>query len=207
MRFTLGFAIFNRPDKVIGFDNIPKKGPFVIVANHISHLDHFFIGAKVIERTDQKVHYIAKPRYWQWYGAQKIADYTGTIIYNETNKKESINKAIKILKRGGIIAIFPEGTRNFHHELLRGHTGVARLVLGAKVPIVPVGYFGPHTYTAWDTIKHLYLLEAKIKIVFGKPIYYRKYYDQPIDKKLLKNVTDEIMHEVSKVCGKPYLYN
>jgi len=206
MRHTIAFPFFNRVDEVNGAENIPQKGPFVVAANHISHLEHFFIGAEIVRVTDQKVHFIAKPEYWQWPGAQGMAKYLGAIVYDKQNKAACLEPAIEVLKKGGIVAIFPEGTRNFDHDLLEGRTGVARMVLGARVPVLPVGYLGPHTYSFLDTIKHLYWLEKKMTINFGQPLDFSKYFGQEINKPLLREVTTQIMKAIAPLCHKNYPY-
>ncbi|MFH1597822.1 MAG: lysophospholipid acyltransferase family protein [Patescibacteria group bacterium] len=204
-RRTLGAAFMWRPDEVVGYDNIPAKGPFIVAVNHISHLEPFMVGAQVVKKTDQKVHYIAKPEYWKWPGAKLAAQYSGAVVYDKKDKKGCLDPALNVLKTGGIMAIFPEGTRNFDYALLRGHTGVARMVLGAKVPVLPVGFFGPHTY-GWDTFIHLFFKGTKIKIIFGQLMHFDQHYEKKVTKKLLQEITDEVMRAIGKLCQKSYPY-
>ena len=206
MRYTLAYPFFSRPDEFVGLDNIPKQGPFIVASNHISYLDHFFIGAQIIKKTNQKIHFLATPEYWQWPLGKQLADYTGAILIDKKDKKSCLDPAIDLLKKGGIIGIFPEAHRNNGSELNQGKTGIARLAIWGQAPVLPVGYNGPYTNSFGQVMKHLYLKTEPIKINFGQPLSFSQYYDQEIDKKLFRNVTNKVMRAISPLCNKPYPY-
>ncbi len=207
LRYTLARPFFSRPDEFVGLDNIPTQGPFIVASNHISYLDHFLIAAQIVKKTNQKIHFLATPEYWQWPMAKQLADYSGAIIIDKKDKKRCLDPAVVLLKEGGIIGIFPEAHRNSDKDLLRGKTGVARLALWGQVPVLPVGYNGSSTNSFSELLKHLYLKTEPIKITFGQPLSFSEYYDQEVDKKLLRQVTDEIMRAISQLCNKHYPYN
>ena len=134
-----------------------------------------------------------KAKWHAWAGAiplERNAKGTGTL-----------KVAIKALNKGKIIGIHPEGTRSLTGKLQKGKTGVARLALGAKVPIVPVGLIG--TFEILPKGKYIPKLK-KAKINIGKPIYLNKYYDRKITKKLLRKITDDIMGDIAKLSNEKY---
>ena len=95
-----------------GLENIPKKGSFIIAANHTSYMDHFFMGYVIVPNLNKKLHFLAKKEHF------------------------------KGLDEGKIIGIYPEGTRSLTGKLQRAKTGVARLALLSGVPVIPVGLIG-----------------------------------------------------------------
>ena len=88
-------------------------------------------------------------------------------------------------------------------KLRKGKTGVVRLALEAKVPIIPLGLIGTINIMPTDTSIPRF---KRAKIHIGKPIYLDKYYKRNIDKKLLRKLTDDVMHVISELTGKPYNY-
>src|SRR3989344_6866490 len=129
--------------KVNGLENAPKKGPFIIAANHASYMDHLIIVCIFMKHTNQKVHFLSKKEHFDNPLKAAWHTYAGAIpLDREKGGKEALGWAIKSLKHGKIIAIHPEGTRSMTGKLLRAKTGVARLALAAKVPVIPIGFLG-----------------------------------------------------------------
>lgn len=188
--------------KIKGIENIPRKGPFIITSNHASYLDHYLLGYLIIPRLNQKLHFLAKKEHfdkplkaaWHHYGGAIPTD-------RETGGKKALKRAIKALKHRKIIALHPEGTRTLTGKLQKGKTGVARLALSAKVPVVSVGLTG--TFEILPKGKYIPKLKRAI-INIGKPMYFDKYYNKKITKDLLREVTDKIMKEIAKLCKEEY---
>ena len=89
--------------------------------------------------------------------------------------KEALKWAVKALKQGKIIAIHPEGTRSLTGKLQKGKTGVVRLALAAKVPVIPIGLIG--TFEILPKGKYIPKLK-RATMNIGKPMYFGKYYDK-----------------------------
>ena len=105
------------------------------------------------------------------------------------------------MKRGNIIIIHPEGTRSNDGKLQKAKTGVARLALAAKVPILPVGLIGTfEILPKWKKIPRL----SKAKINIGKLIYFNAYYGKENDKKTIRFVTTKVMKEIAKLTKERY---
>ena len=109
--------------------------------------------------------------------------------------------AINALKQGKIIAIHPEGTRTLTGKLQKGKTGVARLALAAKVPVVPVGLVG--TFEILPKGKYIPKLKRAIMDI-GRPLYFDEYCNKKITKRLLREITNKIMKEIAKLCKQEY---
>jgi len=177
-------------DKVNGLENVPKEGPFIIAANHASYMDHFIIMCTFIPFLDRKVHHLAKKELFDSKLKKVWHSHWGAIpIDRESGGKETLEFAIKALKKGKIIGIHPEGTRSPTGKLQKARTGVARLVLKGKAPVLPVGLIG--TYEILPKGKVIPKFK-KATMNIGKLMYFDKYYHKPITKKLLNEITTKI---------------
>ena len=129
--------------EVKSLQNIPKKGAFIVAANHASYMDHLIIVCILIKHLNRKVHFLSKKEHFDNPLKAAWHRYAGAIpLDRQAGGKEALRWAIKALKKGKIIAIHPEGTRTLNGKLQKAKTGAARLALAAKVPIIPVGLIG-----------------------------------------------------------------
>jgi 1-acyl-sn-glycerol-3-phosphate acyltransferase len=186
---------------VQGKENIPKKGPFIIVANHESWLDGILIDSFVTPLINKQIHFIAsKGRFWDVLGDKICRDWAGCILLGD-DKKKAFDELFACLKRGEIIALFPEGIHKMDGKLKRGRTGAVRLALKSHAQIIPVGIIGTYEITPHNRLIPN-LKRAKLSI--GEPIYLKSYYNKKIDYKTLRKLTDDLMKVISKLAGKPY---
>jgi 1-acyl-sn-glycerol-3-phosphate acyltransferase len=176
-------------EKVLGKENVPKNGNFIIVSNHNSTLDHFLIGIAFQEKLRQ-IHFLGKRKGLNGILRIPLDWLAETISFDpKKTKREIILKKIEtILKMGKILVIYPEGDTNRKKELLRGKTGVAEIFLKTKIPLLPVGI----------------LKKGKIKwrVNIGKVISWENFKDLND----LQKITDEIMKKISPLCEKSYPY-
>ena len=184
-----------------GLENIPKKGSFIIAANHTSYMDHFFMGYVIVPNLNKKLHFLAKKEHFK--GLQKLwHDYAGAIpIDRQLGGKKALKWAIKGLDEGKIIGIYPEGTRSLTGKLQRAKTGVARLALLSGVPVIPVGLIG--TFEILPKGKYMPKLR-KAAMNIGKPMHFDEYYNKKINKRILREITTKIMKEIAKLCKQKY---
>ncbi len=191
--------------EINGMKNAPKKGAFIIVANHASYMDHPIIVCTFVTNFNRKVHFLSKKEHFNNPLKAAWHTYAGAIpLDREKGGKEALRLAVKALKQGSIIAIHPEGTRSLTGKLQRAKTGVARLALLSKAPVVPIGLIGTFRILP----KGKYIPKAKRAIMnIGKPMYFEKYYDKKINKKMLREITNKIMKEIAKLSKQKYNFN
>jgi 1-acyl-sn-glycerol-3-phosphate acyltransferase len=190
-------------EKVEGLENIPKDKNFILAPNHESYFDHFFVPYLVKDRL-KKIHFIGKLEskwdalrwgWWYW-----LAE-TIPINRKAKDKRKVLEKALDFLKKGEIIIIYPEGTRNKSNTLLLGKTGVAELAIKSGLPVIPVGLkYRP----SWQE-KERFLFNKKITLKAGQPLYFSSKNDSE-NPFYLREVTNKIMREISKLTGKEYPY-
>ena len=139
---------------IIGSENIPKDGAVVIAGNHKNIRDQFL----VFLATDRVINYMAKREYFD--GAlAPLFKWAGCIPVNRDGfDAAAVRSAIKILKRGGAVGIFPEGTRNrTDKSLLAFKPGAAAIAKRGNALIVPFAISGE------------YRKNGNLKILFGEP--------------------------------------
>ena len=188
--------------KVNGLENLPRKGAFIAAANHSSYMDHLIISSYLITHLNRKVHFLAKKEHFDNIFKKLWHMHAGAVpVDREKGGKKALKWAIRALNDGKIIAIHPEGTRSLTGELQEARTGVARLALLAKVPVIPIGLIG--TFELLPKGKYIPKFK-RAKMNIGKPIYFKDY--KKINKRILREVTTNIMNEIAKLCNQKYNY-
>jgi len=150
--------------EVKGKKNIPRKGGFIIASNHLSYLDPPIIGVA----SPRKLHYLAKSSLFKIPVLNFLIKIYGAIpIEREREYSISIRKGLEILKKGGGLVIFPEGTRNPKGEVKIPKKGVAFLAYKTGVPVIPVKLKGTEKALSGGG---KFIKPAKIKVIFGPPV-------------------------------------
>lgn len=191
---------------VVGEENIPERGPVIIAGNHLSVFDSF-IAPLVIDR---RMYYLAKADYFAGRGIKgKLVKWfmqgIGQLPIDRSGGKASeasLNTAMKVLGRGDVLGIYPEGTRSPDGKLYRGRTGVARMVLEGQVPVVPcVVIDTERVMPPGRTIPRV----GRLGVIYGKPLDFSRYYGLTGDRFILRAITDEIMYEISRLGEQEYV--
>lgn len=190
--------------RVEGLENVPKKGPAILAANHLSFLDSFFIPLVVKRR---KVTYLAKADYfkswktsWFFKGCGQISCERG----GGDKSQQSLEIALDVLKERKLLGIYPEGTRSPDGYLYRGRTGVARLALASGVPVIPVGLIGTEKVMPKSAKMPRLFGRVEVVVRIGKPIDFSRYAGKEKDRFVLRSVTDEIVYEIMQLSGQEY---
>ncbi len=114
----------------------------------------------------------------------------------------SMDGVLAVLRSGELLGIYPEGTRSPDGRLYKGKTGVARLVLQAGVPVIPVGMIDtqlvPSRFFKIPTMR-------RPKIRIGKQMDFSAYAEVGKDRDVLRWITDEIMNAVMELSGQDYV--
>ena len=147
--------ILYRPT-AIGTEYIFEDGPIIFVGNH----RHAFDPVVVMAHTKRFVHFMAKESLFKGFHGFLFEQIGLIKVYRSKNNPEAIEAAIELLKQGGVLGIFPEGTRNkTEEELLRFKHGAVAIAKEANAPIVPFAIKGEYK-----------LFRKKLIIEFGNPV-------------------------------------
>ena len=129
--------------RVTGRENIPDRGAAMMVSNHLSHLDVLVLG--ILLR--RPLNYVARSSLFFFPLGPFIRSCGAFPIQRDGIGAQGLKETLRRLKAGGIVALFPEGTRTPDGELAELKAGIAMLAAKAKVPILPAAIAG--TFEAW----------------------------------------------------------
>ena len=167
--------------KIEGRENIGEEGSYIICANHINYLD----AAAIVLFTKRKVNFIAKEDLFNHRILNWLAHVFDIIPVNRgTQDLESMKRSIKTLNAGGILGIFPEGTRKGIAKGGKAKTGAAYMAIRTGTKVIPVGIAGsfkPFT---------------RVTMRYGKPMDFSKYQSKTPEKETLEKVSNEIMDQI-----------
>ena len=180
---------------VEGIENIPQDGPAILASNHLSFSDSIFLPLML----DRKVVFLAKADYFTTPGAKgkltalffKLADQLPIDRSGGRAGDAALRTGLRVLGRGDLLGIYPEGTRSPDGRLYRGKTGVARMALEGLVPVLPVAMVG--TDKAQPIGRRIPKI-VPITIKIGEPLDFRRYEGMEGDRFILRSITDEIMY-------------
>jgi 1-acyl-sn-glycerol-3-phosphate acyltransferase len=191
---------------VSGAENIPAQGAVILASNHLSFIDSVFLPL-VIERN---MVFLAKSEYFTGKGlkgwlTKMFFIGTGMLPIDRSGGKASeasLNTGLRVLSEGNVLGIYPEGTRSPDGKMYRGRTGVARMILEAGVPVVPVAMIDTEKVmpigSKWPKLRRL-------GIIFGEPMDFTRFEGMEGDRFILRAVTDEIMYELAGLSQQEYV--
>jgi 1-acyl-sn-glycerol-3-phosphate acyltransferase len=191
---------------VEGGENVPQSGPAILASNHLSFSDSVFLPVVLTRRITfpAKMEYFTTPglkgRLTRWFFKG-----IGQIPIDRSGGEASeaaIQSGLKVLRRGELFGIYPEGTRSPDGRLFKGKTGIARMALEAGCPVVPVAMIG--TDKAQPTGQKVPNI-MRIGIRIGQPLDFSRYEGMENDRFVLRSITDEIMYELMLLSGQEYV--
>jgi 1-acyl-sn-glycerol-3-phosphate acyltransferase len=193
--------------KVEGRENIPKHGAAVLAANHQSFCDSFFIPLVVT----RKVTFLAKAEYFDTWKTGWFFRAAGQIPIRRSGGKAS-DRALEtakddVLGQGGLLGLYPEGTRTLDQYVHKGRTGVTRLSRECGVPVIPVGVIG--TVDVQPVNSNFMRPFKTVRIRFGAPMQMDppENPEDPLDHDHTKcrSFTDELMKEIARLSEREYV--
>ncbi|MEU4579940.1 lysophospholipid acyltransferase family protein [Nonomuraea sp. ATR24] len=184
---------------ISGAAHVPRSGPAILAANHLSVLDSFLLPALL----PRHVTFAAKNEYFSgnpvagWF--MRLGGSLPTDRESAHAAQDMLDAAAALLERGELFGIHPEGTRSPDGRLYRGKIGVAWLALKTGAPVLPVALSG--------TEKVLPLgakvpRPARIGIAIGAPMTFTGDHTRAQDR---RRVTDEIMAAIQELSGQEYV--
>jgi 1-acyl-sn-glycerol-3-phosphate acyltransferase len=194
-----------RPE-IQGLENVPDEGPAIIASNHLSFCDSLLLPLVVPRR----ITFLAKSDYFTGRGlkGRLIAWFfrsVGQVPVDRSGGRASeaaIDTGLRVLGQHHLLGIYPEGTRSPDGKLYRGRTGVARMALEARVPVIPVGVIGT------DKVQppgKMMLRLGRVTVRFGEPLDFARYQGLEDDRFILRSITDELMYELMELSGQEYV--
>lgn len=154
--------------RVSGREHIPEKGAFILVGNHVSYLDPFYVSAML----ERKVHFMAKAEAFKPFLFRWFLRFAGAFpVHREKTDLTSMKTALSHLKNGRAVGIFPEGTikgDNSFEELKRG---AAYLAVRTGCPVIPFFIEGAEKALPSGSF---WIRPVQVSIRIGRPIRPKK---------------------------------
>ncbi|MFE0100857.1 lysophospholipid acyltransferase family protein [Streptomyces sp. NPDC059009] len=202
-------AVIAKPPLVVlikrdwrGMEHIPADGGFITAVNHNSHLDPFAY-AHYQYNTGRVPRFLAKHGLFKKGFVGSVMRGTGQIpVYREsTNALSAFRAAIDAVERGECVAFYPEGTLTRDPELwpMTGKTGVARVALQTKCPVIPVAQWGANLVLPPYAKKPNLFPRKTHTVLAGPPVDLERFYDKEMTPEVLKDATEAIMAAITEL--------
>ncbi len=163
--------------RVVGKENIPCEGAFILAPNHRSNFDPVMVGSAY----GRKINFMAKSELFKFKPFGALLSKLGAFpIQRGKSDVGAIKGAFSILKSGNVLLMFPQGRRYKDGSRGKLRTGVTVIAHKMQVPIVPV-------YIDSD-----YKFRHKAIINFGVPVTFDEYYNQKLDDALTQQLTEKV---------------
>jgi 1-acyl-sn-glycerol-3-phosphate acyltransferase len=184
-----------------GFAKIPKRGPVILVSNHVSNLDPVL----VVASAPRPVYHLAKHTLFKgWFRRTFFETLGGQVPVDRVagGNEAAILAGVRILEQGLALGIYPEGARTRDGKLKKGRRGVARLALLSGAPVYPVAIVG--AYEAWPPGQRLPRLFRRTRLIVGAPRQYAVDPKLASDEGFTRRVTDQIMADLALLTRQSY---
>lgn len=197
--------LFCRPT-IEGVERVPTRGGVILASNHLAVVDSFLLPLLVPRR----ITFLAKREYFTQpglVGAFKRIFFRGVgqVPIDRSGgsaAQAAMLTAVRLLRDGKLLGIYPEGTRSPDGRLYKGKTGVARMTLEAGVPVVPVAMIGTDRV---NPIGSRMWRPRKVHIRVGEPLDFSRYDGMSGDRFIERSMTDEIMYALMELTGQTYV--
>ena len=182
-----------------GIEHLPDRnhGGAIIAINHISYLDFALAGTAALPMK-RYVRFMAKKELFDNKFAGPLLRGMHHISVDRSNGSASFVQALRALRDGEIIGIFPEGTISVSFEIKELKSGVVRLAQGAGVPVIPTIIWGSQRLWTKKVKRNLRQRGVPISVTFGEPIYFEKNSDVEAGEAILRSAMLKMLHEIQE---------
>jgi 1-acyl-sn-glycerol-3-phosphate acyltransferase len=186
--FFIFFKVFNRL-RVTGSENVPVTGGIIVAANHSSYLDPLVVGAALKRRAT----YMAKEGLFKIPVIGEFVRSFSFPVRRDRPQPSTIKEAVRRLRDGELIVMFPEGGRSVDGSVLDAKRGVAVIAALSRAPIVPALVSGTE---ASLPVGGKLLRPAKITVTFGKPLGFGS---GETDREFQERISKDMMEAIKKL--------
>lgn len=188
-----------------GRENLPRTGPFLLAGNHMTMIDPAVISMGV----PRQVIFVAKSKYYTGTSLKRrvLAWFLRAIGQvpidpaSAATASPALDTAGRILREGGVVALFPEGTRSPDGRLYRGRTGVMRLALPLGIPVIPVAVRGTREVRLPGQAQPR---RGRVSITYDAPFDLSPWAGRPEDPAAWREATDALMARLGELSGQEY---
>ena len=180
-----------------GVDHIPRKGGAILSINHVGYLDFALTGTAALP-TGRYVRFMAKKEVFDNKLAGPLMRGMHHISVDRSSGTASFVAALRALRAGEIVGIFPEGTISVSFEIKELKSGAVRLAMAAGVPVIPTIVWGSQRIWTKKVKRNLRREKIPIIVEFGEPLYFDKQSDVEASESLLRETMITMLHQVQQ---------
>jgi 1-acyl-sn-glycerol-3-phosphate acyltransferase len=180
-----------------GDQHIPRKGGAILSINHVGYLDFALTGTAALP-TGRYVRFMAKKEVFDNKLAGPLMRGMHHICVDRSSGSASFVAALRALRAGEIVGIFPEGTISVSFEIKELKSGAVRLAMASGVPVIPTIVWGSQRIWTKKVKRDLRRKKVPITVSFGDPIYFDKQSDVEAGEQLLRETMISMLHEVQR---------
>ena len=180
-----------------GDEHIPRSGGAILSINHVGYLDFALTGTAALP-TGRYVRFMAKKEVFDNKLAGPLMRGMHHICVDRSNGSASFVAALRALRAGEIVGIFPEGTISVSFEIKELKSGAVRLAMASGVPVIPTIVWGSQRIWTKKVKRNLSRHKIPIIVTFGDPIYFDKQSDVEAGEKLLRETMISMLYETQR---------
>jgi 1-acyl-sn-glycerol-3-phosphate acyltransferase len=171
---------------------IPREGPVILAANHISNADPVLVGAWLTPRLGRRIHWLGKKEMFDWPIVGFVARNGGIVpVDRAAADVEAFRMASRVLEAGEVLMVFPEGTRSPTAELQPPKDGLAMLALRSGATIVPIGI--SNTDRFWPKGRPIPRPGGHVTMRVGEPFKIADLLPPELDRKSAKRLATTLV--------------
>ncbi|MBI2472425.1 MAG: 1-acyl-sn-glycerol-3-phosphate acyltransferase [Planctomycetes bacterium] len=172
-------------------EKIPIKGPLIVAANHFSYMDPTVLQSMFPRR----ISFMMTEVYYEGRGKWLFKLLRCICVKEEGSNIAALKGGMEVLKKNGVLGIFPEGGVSREGRLQEGNPGIGFLAIKSGVPVIPAFISG--TYEALPKGAKIPKI-SKIKVIFGKPMTFKDANEKATKKGIIE-VTRQIMEQIEEL--------
>lgn len=186
-----------------GAEKLPKTGPYILVANHVTNVDALAVAYFVYVKLRRAPHFLAKEGLFRTPIVGPVLRAAGQIpVYRSGQRNDApLRAANAYLNAGHTIAIFPEGTLTRNPDLwpMRGKSGAIRLAIETNVPVYPMAQWGSEKVLPQYGSKFRPGFWKPVRVLVGDEINLDKYRKKQLSPAELSEATELVMRTITKL--------
>ena len=178
-----------------GVHHIPRDGGAILSINHVGYLDFALTGTAALP-TGRYVRFMAKKEVFDNKLTGPLMRGMHHICVDRSSGSASFVAALRALRAGEIVGIFPEGTISVSFEIKELKSGAVRLAMAAGVPVIPTIVWGSQRIWTKKVKRNLSREKFPITVAFGEPLYFDKQSNVEASESVLRETMIAMLHEV-----------
>jgi len=188
--------------KVYNRERVPRTGAVILAANHASFLDPPLVGTAL----PRPINYLARQSLFRFPVLGATLRYWDAVPVDRESGAAGLKAILDRLRKGGVIILFPEGTRSPDGNFLPARSGVGLAVIKSEAPVIPVRIFGSHLAYGRP---HRFPRPRKVIVKFGNAMDFSAFRkeadtaDKARLKEIYQEVADRIMSEIARLKPEP----